>query len=89
MRCGTCSISIPDVGALLKHWKETGCEWNRSVWERVVESKKHGHSGRRILSEAYPNLYKSEPMPEDVKEDLRRRGEEKREILKKIGRRKR
>lgn len=72
MLCGYCrEFRTKRVKELLAHWKETGCHSGRPVWARVFEAHKRGHSGRRILSEAFPAIYKSEPMDEETKEKLR------------------
>lgn len=55
------------------HWIQTGCQKGREIWERFFRSRRAGHSGRRILREAYPNLYPSEPMPEELKAAFRAR----------------
>jgi hypothetical protein len=72
MRCGYCKeFATKRAGALFVHFKETGCPVGRPVWARVVEAHKRGTSGRRILAEAYPGIYKPEPMTEEAKERLR------------------
>jgi hypothetical protein len=68
MICGHCGQSFSLVAFLLIHWKQTGCHRGHNVWRRVLASKRAGHSGRRILHEAYPHIYPSEPMPEELKE---------------------
>ena len=70
MICGHCKAPFRHVRKLLAHWRETGCPWGRPVWERVRESRRAGHSGRRILHNRWPTLWPSEPMPEEVKERL-------------------
>jgi hypothetical protein len=72
MICGHCKeFRTGRVANLLAHIKKTGCDQDRPVWARVLEAHKRGTSGRRILSEAYPNLYPSRPMDEETKEKLR------------------
>jgi methylase of polypeptide subunit release factors len=92
MKCGYCkAFATKRAETLFAHFKETGCPVGRPVWARVVEAHKRGSSGRRILAEAYPAIYKSEPMTEEAKERLREVAEErKREGVKivKRGRRK-
>ena len=79
MKCAHCKESMPNVKALFEHWKKVGCPNDRPIWVKVVESKKQGHSGRRILSEAYPDLYPSTPMSEETKEALRALNEHRKE----------
>lgn len=71
MICGACRTSFKKTESLRTHWEETGCMSGRPVWERFAEARKRGSSGRRILHEAFPNLYPSEPMSEEAKEKLR------------------
>lgn len=72
MLCGYCrEFRTKRVEELLSHWRVTGCFDGRPVWARVFEAHKRGHSGRRILSEAFPTIYRSEPMDEETKEKLR------------------
>jgi hypothetical protein len=71
MRCGHCGSAADGSAALFLHWKSTGCHRGRPVWARVIEARRRGSSGRRILHEAYPDLYPSRPMDEDTKEKLR------------------
>ena len=78
MRCGYCKeFRTKHVEELLAHFKASGCPTGRPVWVRVFEAHKRGHSGRRILSEAFPSVYKSEPMSEEAKEKLRALAEER------------
>jgi len=56
-----------------------GCRWDRDVWERHGKAKARGGSGRRILSEAYPDLWKPRRMSEEAKTRLQEL-EEKRRI---------
>lgn len=77
MLCGYCKEKIPGTQALFVHWKKTGCDKDRPVWVKVIESKKQGHSGRKILAEAYPDLYPTEPMSEETKEALRALNEQR------------
>lgn len=78
MLCGYCKEKVPNTTALFEHWKKVGCLNDRPVWVKVVESKRQGHSGRKILHEAYPDLYPSEPMTEETKEALRALNEQRR-----------
>lgn len=71
MKCGTCGVSFDSFREIKEHWRKTGCHWRRRVWERALESKRRGHSGRRILSEAMPQLFRPRPMSEGAKEKLR------------------
>ena len=75
MICGTCGERYETFMEIKKHWRETGCNWHRRVWERATESKRRGHSGRRILSEAMPQTFPPRPMTEETKERLRELGE--------------
>lgn len=59
------------------HWKETGCMEHRRVWEKFMEARRRGSSGRRILHEAFPDLWPSEPMSEEAKEKLRELAEKR------------
>lgn len=78
MRCGHCkAFSTKHAEEFLAHIKATGCSNGRPVWARVVEARKRGSSGRRILAEAYPDIYKSEPMTEEAKARLREIAEER------------
>lgn len=79
MKCGYCKEKMPNTKTLFEHWKKVGCDKDRPIWEKVIESKKNGHSGRRILHEAYPDLYPSEPMSEETKEALRALNEQRKE----------
>jgi hypothetical protein len=67
MICGSCKASFALVAFLVVHWRQTGCQRKRPVWERVARAHAQGSSGRRILHREYPHLYKTKPMPEDVK----------------------
>jgi pentatricopeptide repeat protein len=72
MICGYCrEFRTKRVEELFLHLKTAGCHQDRRVWERVLEAHKRGTSGRRILSEAFPDLYPSTPMPEETKAKLR------------------
>ena len=73
--CGTCKKRFT-TPSLFGHWKKTGCSWGREVWVRVAQAKKRGHSGRRILSEAYPHSYPRRAMPEELIERFREMKEE-------------
>ena len=76
MTCGTCKHPFSMMVFLRIHWVQTGCQKGRLIWERVFRSKRAGHSGRKILREAYPNLYPaSRPMPPEVKEGFRAKQE--------------
>jgi hypothetical protein len=79
MLCGYCKEKMPNTKTLFEHWKKVGCPTDRPVWAKVLESKKQGHSGRKILAEAYPDLYPTEPMSEETKEALRALNEQRRE----------
>lgn len=79
MLCGYCKEKMPNTKTLFEHWKKVGCPTDKPIWKKVVESKQKGHSGRRILHEAYPDLYPSEPMSEETKEALRALNEHRRE----------
>jgi len=80
MVCGFCRSKFTTVRDVTQHWSDTGCNWNRDTWVRVAESKREGHSGRRILAEGYPHLWKSEPMSEEAKEKLRAIAEERKAL---------
>lgn len=67
MKCATCHTPFSFLIFLLIHWKQTGCQRRRPVWERVAEAKRRGTSGKRILHAAFPETYKTKPMPEEVK----------------------
>jgi hypothetical protein len=67
MKCGTCGHPFSLMAFMEIHWKQTGCQKGNDVWERVMKSKAAGHSGKRILREAYPTQYPSKPMPEELK----------------------
>lgn len=67
MICGGCKRPFSLMIFLRIHWLQTGCAWGREIWRRVFQSKREGHSGRRILSKAFPAMYPSEPMPEELK----------------------
>jgi len=71
MTCGSCGHSFSLFIFLRAHWFTAGCQKARTVWARVLEARRRGTSGRRILHQAYPHLYKSEPMPEEVKARFR------------------
>ena len=71
MRCGYCHKSLGSVKGLYQHWKLKKCPQWQFVWEKVMIARKRGHSGRRILSKAFPHLYPSKPMSEETKEKLR------------------
>ena len=71
MKCGTCKAPMRDQKQLRDHWSATGCAWLRPVWEKVAEARRRGRSGRRLLGDAYPHLFKSEPMSEETKARLR------------------
>lgn len=68
MICGTCGESFTLVVFAKNHWRETGCQRKRPVWQRVARAHANGTSGRRILHAEYPHLYKTKPMPEEVKD---------------------
>ncbi|MGH9391940.1 MAG: hypothetical protein ACRD1Z_20245 [Vicinamibacteria bacterium] len=71
MICGYCSgFSAKRVDRIEAHWRLTGCPWARPVWVRYFESRTAGHSGRRILHEAFPDLWPSDPMDEEARERL-------------------
>lgn len=71
MICGTCKKPMKTIRTWKKHLAETGCAWRRDVWVRVLAAHQRGSSGRRILSDAFPDLYKRVPMSEETKERLR------------------
>jgi len=77
MKCGYCGKSFKSVRAIYQHWRMKGCPQFRPVWEKVVAARKRGHSGRRILAKAFPHLYPTTPMSEEVKEKLRIVSEER------------
>lgn len=92
MICGHCrDFRTRFSNVMFLHWETFGCTWGRSVWERVFESKRLGHSGRRLLHEAWPDLYPSEPMSEEDKAKLRELAERRKaegvKIVKVKGRR--
>lgn len=89
MKCGYCKSSLPAVKEMLLHWKAVGCPTGRPVWEKVVDSRKSGHSGRRLLHEAWPRLWPFDPMGEEDRERLRERdAARKADGVKRIQRRK-
>lgn len=67
MICGGCKHPFSLIEFLRIHWLQTGCSWGREIWARVTRAHRNGTSGRRILSSAFPAIYKSKPMPEEVK----------------------
>lgn len=67
MICGTCKQTFTLFVFASIHWRQTGCQRGRQVWERVLRAHANGTSGRRILHREYPHLYRTKPMPEDVK----------------------
>ena len=69
--CGYCKRPFSSIRGLLQHWKMKKCPQWQFVWEKVMNSRKRGHSGRRILSKAFPHLYPTKPMSEETKERLR------------------
>ena len=69
--CGYCKKSFAHVVIVMRHWKKDGCTWRRDVWARVAQAKRRGHSGRRILSETWPDLYPRKKMSQDVIDRLR------------------
>lgn len=72
MICGFCrQAGLPGVAALQAHWAETGCPQHKPIWARVVAARKAGHSGHRILHEAFPSLWPSDPMTEEAREKLK------------------
>lgn len=73
MICGSCKAPFTLMVFLETHWRQTGCQRSRPIWERVARAHANGTSGRRILHAAYPDLYKTKPMPEEVKELWRAR----------------
>lgn len=75
MICGTCGESFTLLVFAEIHWKKTGCQRGRPVWERVRRAHANGTSGRRILHAAYPHLYRTKPMPEELKERWRAKRE--------------
>ena len=78
MICGNCKeYRTKRSEELLAHIK-AGCVRDRIVWSKVLEAHKRGTSGRRILSEAYPELYPSTPMSEETKAKLREINETRR-----------
>lgn len=71
MKCGYCRRGgFKSIRGLKNHWRTTGCPVHRPVWAKVVEARKRGSSGRRILHAALPHLYPSTPMSEETKEQL-------------------
>lgn len=77
MLCGGCKHPFSRVVFLFIHWAQTHCSRTRDVWERVMIARRNGTSGRRILHEAFPDVYKSEPMPEELKQYWKDKREEK------------
>lgn len=73
MTCGGCKHSFSLFVFLKVHWLQSGCSWSMAIWERVLRSRREGHSGRRILRGAFPETYPSRPMPEAVKQAFRAR----------------
>lgn len=72
MTCGHCrGFSTDRVEVLEVHWRVTGCPWGRPVWVRYVKSRRAGRSGRRILHDAWPDAWKSDPMDDEARERLR------------------
>lgn len=82
MKCGTCQQTMKNVTAWRDHKRETGCHWHRPVWVKVLAAKRRGSSGRRLLSDAYPHLYKRTPMTEEAKERLRQLNEKRVKVSK-------
>lgn len=76
MICGTCRERM-SFAAWRKHIDEIGCDWQRATWEKVVEARKHGHSGKRLLAAAYPHLWQAERMTDETREKLRALGEQR------------
>lgn len=70
MLCGYCKSPVKGIASFKKHLRENGCSWNRGVWEKHYRSRQAGHSGRRILSQAFPNIYPPRPMSDECKERL-------------------
>lgn len=66
MTCGTCKHPFSLMVFLRIHWIQTGCQKGREIWARVFRARRTGTSGRRILRAAYPNIYKTKPMPPEV-----------------------
>lgn len=66
MICTGCRRSFSLFAFLWIHWVQTGCCWTRQIWERVFRAHRNGTSGKRILHRAFPNLYKTKPMPPEV-----------------------
>ena len=76
MICGICKAPMKGIRQWVNHVREFqdvplfGCTWDRDVWERHGRAKERGSSGRRILSERYPHLWKPRRMGEEAKEKL-------------------
>ena len=77
MTCGYCKEEMRSFGAWKKHLRESACEWGREVWERHLAARARGQSGRRILSAAWPHLWKPKLMSEETKEMLREIGKKR------------
>lgn len=86
--CGYCRKAFGSVKGLFQHWRLKKCPQWQFVWEKVVSSRKRGHSGRRILAKAFPHLYKSKPMSDETKEHLKSLQEKRRPHARSIRRRK-
>ena len=80
MICGHCKAPVgKKIAQMFIHWALEGCPDGLKVWARFAESKAAGHSGRRILHEAWPDLYPSEPMTEETKQALRELADRRKE----------
>ncbi len=73
MICGGCRRPFSLFAFLRIHWLQSGCSWGREIWGRVTRAHRNGTSGRRILSAAFPAVYKTRPMPEYLIETWRAR----------------
>lgn len=80
MICGYCrEFKAKRSEVMFAHWWPGGCPIGRDVWIKVVESRKAGHSGRRLLHERWPELWPSEPMTDEDRERLRELEEKRKE----------
>lgn len=80
MICAHCKTYRPKTAALmLDHWNRDGCIWGRPLWKRVLQARRDGHSGRRLLHAAFPDLWPSVPMDEEAKDRLRELAEARKE----------
>ena len=82
MTCGTCTEPMRTFKAWRDHLAATGCAWGRTVWEKYLAARCRGSSGRRILSGAFPHIWKPRTMSEETKERLREIGANKVKVSK-------